>query len=96
MTEEDELRACPLFSSGWDLLPLNLVFVEVGYGIDYNPGNAAAKIDGFVHDETEDSGREDIILHVGIPTLDGGLVDISIMWRLMVIRTAHNRSKMFK
>jgi len=78
MTEEDELRACPLFSSGWDLLPLNLVFVEVGYGIDYNPGNAAAKIDGFVHDETEDSGREDIVLHVGIPTGPQSLKDVQV------------------
>lgn len=67
--EEDEFRAVPLFGGGGDLLPLNLVLVEVGDLADYDPGDAAAEVDHFVHDEGHDSGGEDIVLHVCVPAL---------------------------
>lgn len=69
--EEDEFCAGPLLGDGGDLLPLDLVFVEIGDAVDYDPGETAAEVDGFVHDEAEDSGGEDIVLHVGIPALRG-------------------------
>ena len=67
--EEDEFRAVPLFGEGGDFLPLNLVLVEVGDAIDYYPRETAAEVDDFVHHEGHDSGGEDIVLHVRVPTL---------------------------
>ena len=69
VTEEYEFCARPLFLDGWDLLPLKLPLVEVRYPVDYDPRKTSAKVDSLVHDETHDSGCEDIVLHVGIPTL---------------------------
>lgn len=69
MREENQVCALPLLLPGRNLGPLNLVFVEVWYRIDYDPRDAAAKVDSLVHDETHDTGRKDIILHVGVPTL---------------------------
>ena len=71
--EEDEPRAGPLLCGGGDLLPLNLVLVEVGDPADYDPGDAAAEVDGLVHHKGHDSSREDIVLHVRVPALQGGL-----------------------
>jgi hypothetical protein len=68
-----------LFCDSWDLLPLNLVFVKIGYAVDYDPGKTAAKVDRLVHDEAENTGREDIVLHVGIPALRGLLANMK--WR---------------
>ena len=48
---------------------LNLVLVEVGNGVDDHPGNRAAKVDNFVHEEAHDSGRNRVILHPEIPGL---------------------------
>lgn len=69
MGEEDEFRASPLLGDGGDLLALQLVLVEVGDATDDDPGETAAEVDCFVHDETHDSSREDVVLHVGIPAL---------------------------
>lgn len=52
---------------------LNLVFVEVGHAVDDNPGERAAKVDNFVHHEGHDSCREDVVLHVCVPSLGGML-----------------------
>lgn len=46
---------------------LDLVLVEGGYGVDYDPGQTAAKVDDLVHHEGHDAGGEGIILHVEIP-----------------------------
>jgi hypothetical protein len=79
MTEKNELRALPLFSDSGDFLVLDLVFVEIGDSIDDNPGDASAEVDNLMHDEAQDSGREDIILHVLVPAL-GGVLAFE-MWR---------------
>ena len=69
VAEENQLRALPLFSRGWNLLVLDLVLVEIGDSIDDNPRNASTKIHNFMHDEAHYPSREDIILHVLVPTL---------------------------
>ncbi len=69
MGEENQFRACPLFLPRRDLQPLNFIFIEVWDRIDDDPGKTAAEIDRFVHDEAHDTGRKNIVLHVGIPTL---------------------------
>lgn len=69
MTEENEFRACPLFLHGGDLRPLKLVLVEVWDLVDNDPGKTSSKVNSLVHDETHDTGREDVVLHVCIPTL---------------------------
>lgn len=74
MTEEDQLCASPLLLGCRDLVGLDLVFVEVGHSADYEPGDTASEVHSFMHDETQDSGREDIVLHVGVPTLEEMLV----------------------
>lgn len=95
MTEEDEFRAGPLLFDGWDLLPLDLVLVEIGYAVNYNPRQRATEVDTLVHDEGHDAGCEDIVLHVGIPALNVMLVGVE--WRSRIrLLTAHKRSKMFK
>lgn len=48
---------------------LNLVFVEVGHAVDDYPGEGAAEVDHLVHDERHDARREDIVLHVCVPSL---------------------------
>ena len=67
--QEDEFRAVPLLGGSGDLLPLNLVLVEVGDAIDDDPGNTAPEVDAFVHNEGHDSGGEDIVLHIRVPGL---------------------------
>lgn len=69
MAQEDELGALPLFLRGRDLLPLNLVLVEIGDAVDYDPRKTSAEVNNLVHDEGHDAGGEDIILHVCVPTL---------------------------
>lgn len=69
MAEEDELGAAPLLGEGWHFLALNLVLVEVGDAVDDDPGETAAEVDNLVHAEAQDAGSEDIVLHVGVPTL---------------------------
>lgn len=68
VAEENQFRALPLFGRGWDLLVLDLVLVEIRDSIDDYPGNASTKVHNFMHDKAHDSGREDIILHVLVPT----------------------------
>ena len=46
---------------------MNLVFVEVGYPVNDDPGQGAAKVDYFVHDEGHDAGGKNIVLHEGVP-----------------------------
>lgn len=48
---------------------LDLVFAEVWDTINYYPWQGATEIDRLVHDETHDSGGEDIVLHVCVPSL---------------------------
>lgn len=69
VAEEDEFRACPLLGGGGDLALLDLVLVEIGDVSDNDPGETATEINDLVHDEAHDSGGQDIILHVEVPTL---------------------------
>jgi hypothetical protein len=94
--EEDQLGASPLFSPGRDLGPLNLVLVEVGDLVDDDPGQTAAKVDRLVHDETHDTSREDIILHVGVPTLPFDISQVPGGGRRRGQLTAQSRSKRFR
>lgn len=73
MAEEDELRACPLLGGGGNLLPLDLVLVEIWNLCDYQPWKTSQEIDRFVHGETHNSCGEDIVLHVLVPALCDGL-----------------------
>ena len=84
VAEENEFRALPLFGRGWNLLVLDLVLVEIGDSINDNPGNASAKVHNFMHDEAHYPSREDIILHVLVPTLDWWLafVNVAVWLRL--------------
>ena len=79
MAEEDEFRALPLFQNCWDLLILDLVLVEIGDSVDDDPGDTASEVNALVHDEAQDSGCEDIVLHVLVPTL--GWVLAYLRWR---------------
>lgn len=69
MIDEDPFCAIPLLGSRWDLVLLNLVFLEIGELRHDNPGETATKVDDFVHHETHDSSGQNIILYVGIPAL---------------------------
>ncbi len=94
MTEQNEFRACPLFFYSGDFSPLKLPLVEVLYAVDYDPWQTSAEVDSFVHDETHDTGCENIVLHVGVPALHGVLA--REVAGCFVLHTAHKRSKMFK
>ena len=48
MRQQHQLRASPLLLRGWNFLILNLVLVEVGNSVDYDPGQAAAEVDLFI------------------------------------------------
>lgn len=94
MTEEYEFRASPLLLDCWDFRPLKLPLVEVWYPVDYNPGQTPTEIHSLMHHKAHDASREDIVLHVGVPTLrqpsaapSGGMIELL---------TAHRRSKMFR
>lgn len=69
MAEENEGGAVPLLLEGRNLLLLNLVLVEVRNHAHDDVGNAATKVDYFVHDEAHDTGREGVVLHVEVPSL---------------------------
>ena len=69
VAEKDEFRALPLFRNSGDLLVLDLVLVEIGDSVDDDPGYTTPKVYAFVHDKTQDPGREDIVLHILVPTL---------------------------
>lgn len=69
VAEKDEFCALPLFCHSGDLLVLDLVLVEIGDAVDDDPGYASPKVYTFVHDKAQDPSREDIILHVLVPTL---------------------------
>ena len=79
VAEENEFCALPLFGDCGDLLVLDLVLVEIGDSVDDDPRNTSSKVNNLMHDEAQDSGREDIILHVLVPTLRGLLA--FAMWR---------------
>lgn len=64
VADEDNGGTIPLFFQGRDLLALDLVLVEVGNFIHNHKGQAAAKVDKFVHDEAHDAGRKGIVLHI--------------------------------
>jgi hypothetical protein len=69
MAEEDEFGARPLLCHRGDFLVLNLVFVEIWDAIDDNPGKTPAKVYHLMHNKAHNAGGNDIVLHVGIPTL---------------------------
>lgn len=69
MAEEDEFGTVPLFLGGGHLLSLDLVLLEIWDLADDDPGERATKVDRFVHDKTHDTGGENIVVHVGVPTL---------------------------
>jgi hypothetical protein len=46
---------------------LNFVFVKVWDHADDDPGQAAAEVDGLVHDEAHDTGSERIVADVCVP-----------------------------
>jgi hypothetical protein len=46
---------------------LDLVFVEVWDEAYDNPGKRTAEVDNLVHHEGHDTGRQSVILNVGIP-----------------------------
>ena len=50
-------------SRGFATYVLNLVLVEEGDGIDDDPGQRSSEVDSLVHDEAENAGGEDVILH---------------------------------
>lgn len=52
-----------------DFAMLNFVSVEEGRkGVDDDPGDRAAKVDGFVHHKRHDARSKHIVLHVGVPS----------------------------
>lgn len=69
VADEDNGGAIPLFLEGRNLLALNLVFLEVRDLVHNHKGNASAEVDKLMHDETQDAGREGIVLHVQVPSL---------------------------
>jgi hypothetical protein len=69
VAEENEFRTLPLLGRCGNLLVLDLVLVEIGDSVDDDPRDASSKIHHLMHNEAQDSGREDIILHVLVPTL---------------------------
>jgi hypothetical protein len=79
VAEENKFRALPLLGHCGDLLVLDLVLVEIGDSVDDDPRDASSKIHNLMHNEAHDSGREDIILHVLVPTLRWLLA--FAMWR---------------
>ena len=108
--EEDEPGAVPLLGGGGDFLLtvlecaqcvcvafpyiLNLVPVEPGYSVDYDPRQTAAKVDSFMHHlrsvslcasrtidsahKGQDSRGENIVLHPGIPCRPQSLQDVQV------------------
>lgn len=46
---------------------LDLVLVEERDGVDENPRERAAEVDGLVHDEGHDTGGQNIVVHVSVP-----------------------------
>lgn len=95
MTDEDEFRTFPLVGRCRNLLPLDLVFVEIGYLTHDDPGKTSTEIDHLVHDETHDTSSKDIVLHIGIPALSRGSVRV-LSWRSAKVLTAQRRSKIFR
>lgn len=57
---------------------LNLVFVEVTYVVDNDPGQRAAKVDNFVHQKGHDASSENVVLHVGVPRSPQALEDVEM------------------
>ena len=57
---------------------LDLVFVEVGYAVDDEPRERAAKINEFVHHERHDSSGENIVPHIGIPCCPQALGNVEV------------------
>lgn len=57
---------------------LDLVLVEGGYGVNYDPGQTATKVDDLVHHEGHDAGGEGVILHVQIPRGPEALCDAKL------------------
>lgn len=55
MAQEDQLGASPLFRGRGDLLPLDLVSLEIRDQVHDDEGNAATEVDDLVHDEAHDS-----------------------------------------
>ena len=53
--------------SDWSTYVLNLVLVEKRNAIDDHPGQRAAKVDKFVHQEGHDAGGEHIVANVCVP-----------------------------
>jgi hypothetical protein len=46
---------------------LNLVLPEIWNAVDDKPGQSAAKVETFMHDERHDARGEDIVAHPGVP-----------------------------
>ena len=78
VADENDGGTIPLLLEGGHLLGLNLVLVEVGNLVHDHKRDAAAEVNGFVHDEAQDSGREGVVLHVQVPSL---FIVVSIMSR---------------
>ena len=57
---------------------LDFVFVEVWDAVYDCPWNRAAKINDLVHDEGHDSGSEDIVLQICIPSCPQALQKIKV------------------
>lgn len=57
---------------------LNLVLVEGGDGVNQHVGQAAAKVDNFVHCEGHDAGGEGIILPPEVPSSPQALGNVEV------------------
>jgi hypothetical protein len=67
VAQENEHGALHLFLDRGDFVLLDLVAIEVGDAVDDDPGQRAAKVDGFVHDKGHDARGEHVVLHEGVP-----------------------------
>jgi hypothetical protein len=74
VADKDDGGAIPLLLKSRDLLLLDSELFEIGDVVHEHEGNAAAEVDKFVEEETQDAGREGVVLHPEVPSLSRKLV----------------------
>lgn len=74
VADENNGGTVPLLLNGGNLLLLDSELLEVGDEIHQHEGNAAAEVDKFVENKTHDTGREGVVLHPKVPSLNRVLV----------------------
>jgi hypothetical protein len=74
VADENNGGAVPLLLEGGNLLLLDSELLEVRDVVHQHEGNAATKVDNLVEDKTHDTGRESVVLHPKVPSLNRVLV----------------------